>query len=225
MTISRYRTRHATKPVYEPGSGGRVLRNRLQVTRPHVMDQLEYSALLAAQQEYLGLITATTRFTAKLICTMHRRWLGGIYPWAGQYRTVEVAKGDFRWPPAMRTAQNMRRLSAGGLRRHTPCQVQGKDEPTRIARVADKLARVHAELLLIHPFCDGNGRLARWLADLMALQAWLPVPDYGLRGRGSRQRGRLNLQAVKAGYERNYEALAGFFAEALMRAVDASARA
>ena len=28
----------------------------------------------------------------------------------------------------------------------------------------------HAELLLIHPFRDGNGRVARWLADVMAVQ-------------------------------------------------------
>ena len=33
------------------------------------------------------------------------------------------------------------------------------------------IAMVHTELLLIHPFRDGNGRLARWLADIMAAQA------------------------------------------------------
>jgi cell filamentation protein len=33
------------------------------------------------------------------------------------------------------------------------------------------IARVHAELLFIHPFREGNGRTARLLANLMAAKA------------------------------------------------------
>lgn len=51
--------------------------------------------------------------------------------------------------------------------------------------VADALAEVHAELILVHPFRDGNGRLARLLALLMALQADLPPLDFSpMAGRG-----------------------------------------
>jgi len=34
-----------------------------------------------------------------------------------------------------------------------------------------KIARVHLELLFIHPYREGNGRTARLVATLMALQA------------------------------------------------------
>jgi hypothetical protein len=49
------------------------------------------------------------------------------------------------------------------------------DYDSRMAWIARQMGPrdahvVHAELLLIHPFREGNGRLARWLADLMALQ-------------------------------------------------------
>jgi cell filamentation protein len=37
--------------------------------------------------------------------------------------------------------------------------------------VAARLARVHGELILIHPFRDGNGRLTRLLCDLLLVQA------------------------------------------------------
>ncbi|MCH8978343.1 MAG: Fic family protein [Armatimonadetes bacterium] len=40
-------------------------------------------------------------------------------------------------------------------------------------------AFVHGELLLVHPFREGNGRLARWLADLMAVQGGVPPLDWG----------------------------------------------
>jgi len=36
---------------------------------------------------------------------MHYDWLGDIYEWAGRYRTVELAKDSFRWPPAYRVEE------------------------------------------------------------------------------------------------------------------------
>nr|VFJ60850.1 MAG: Fic/DOC family protein [Candidatus Kentron sp. DK] len=49
------------------------------------------------------------------------------------------------------------------LARFTPCNHM--DEPALI----QALARVHGEIVLIHPFREGNGRGARLLACLMAL--------------------------------------------------------
>jgi cell filamentation protein len=40
------------------------------------------------------------------------------------------------------------------------------------------LAVTHVELILIHPFREGNGRLARLLADVMAVQADRGLLDY-----------------------------------------------
>jgi len=111
--------------------------------------------------------------------TVHRNWLGELYAWAGQYRTVELQKDNFAWPPAWRVSDNLAVFEREMLGRFTPCR------PGPLAQVADAMAHIHAELLLIHPFRDGNGRLARWLADIMAVQAGYPVPDYGLTGRGS----------------------------------------
>jgi hypothetical protein len=57
--------------------------------------------------------------------------------------------------------------------------------------------------------------MARWLADLMALQAGLAALDYGFTGKGSRLRQRRHLEAVIEGYSTNYEPLTAFFAAAL----------
>ena len=40
------------------------------------------------------------------------------------------------------------------------------------------IAAVHVELIIIHPFREGNGRLARLLADVMAVQAGFTPLDY-----------------------------------------------
>ena len=42
----------------------------------------------------------------------------------------------------------------------------------------EALANVHIEYILIHPFREGNGRLGRLLAILMALQAGKPPLDF-----------------------------------------------
>ncbi len=70
------------------------------------------------------------------------------------------------------------------------------------------LAEVHVELMLIHPFREGNGRLGRLLATLMALQAGLPPLDF------SEMAGHLKedyFAAVRAGLEQNYEPMKEMF--------------
>lgn len=208
---SRYKTPEGPEALTEPGSRGRVLLNRLGIRSKAHMDKAEYEALLAVQTAYLERVAPETKFTAKLICRMHKDWLGVIYEWAGKYRTVELTKGGFCWPPAYRIHANMMALEKRLLTQYTPCR------PGPLPEVARQMAEVHAELLLIHPFRDGNGRLARWLADLMALQAGLPAPAYGFTGRGAKTRQQQYLHAVKEGYLKNYDVLTRVFLEAIER--------
>jgi cell filamentation protein len=207
----KYQPPIGAEAEFEPGSRGRVLRNRLGIRRKREMDQVEYEALVRAQEACLERISEDARFTAALLRAMHRDWLGGIYEWAGEYRTVELSKGGFQWPPAHRVAANMHRFETGLLREHTPCRAAPLPE------VARRMAEVHAELLLIHPFREGNGRLARWLAALMAMQAGYASPLYEFRGRGAERNQARYLEAVKCGYIQNYDPLTDFFREAIER--------
>src|SRR5207244_7834782 len=76
------------------------------------------------------------------------------------------------------TASPYTTLFRSPLRQYTPCRMSSAEEQ------AAALAIVHAELVLIHPFREGNGRCARLLAMLMGLQAGLPALDFGgIRGR------------------------------------------
>jgi len=214
-------TRYVAPPGPEtdcqPGSRGRVLCNLLGVTKKRVMDQMEFEALLRAQLEYAeNRIFTDTRFTADLLRQMHRDWLGGLYAWAGRYRSVNLSKGGFLWPPAHLVPSHMEAFEVTLLRQRTPCRGCSPEEAVK------RMAEVHGELLLIHPFREGNGRLARWLADLMALQANLPAPDYGLAGRDSTSRKERYLAAVRRAYVRDYRRLIDFFAEAVERALRAA---
>ena len=127
------------------------------------------------------------------------------------YRTVEMSKGGFQWPPALRVSSNMEVLEKGLLNDYTPCRL------APLLEVAQQIAEVHAELLLIHPFRDGNGRLARWLAGLMAQQAGYPSPMMRFSGRNSLVERERYLNAVQQGYLQNYDALTDFFRKTIER--------
>jgi cell filamentation protein len=211
---SRYRVAGGPEIESEPGSRRRVLRNKHGIKRKREMDQAEFDALVRAQEEYLGLVSAGTRFTASTICEMHGGWLGGLYEWAGRYRTVDLEKDGFAWPPAALVWQNMERFESGTLAANTPCA------PASLTVVSRRIAIVHAELMLIHPFREGNGRLGRWLAQLMALQAGFPAPEYRFVGKNGSAERASYLGAIKDGYLEKFDPLAGFFADAIGRRLD-----
>ena len=82
---------------FQPGSRGRVLRNFLGITRVREMEEAESQALAVAQRAALKTYGPDHRFTPTDIRRLHRMWLGSIYPWAGNYRTVNMGKGGFQF--------------------------------------------------------------------------------------------------------------------------------
>jgi cell filamentation protein len=108
-------------------------------------------------------------------------------------------------------------LENGPLRKFTPCLPKPDHE------LSHALAVVHGELILIHPFRDGNGRVARLLALLMALQSGLPPLDFSpMAGDGKAE----YINAIHAIMDRDYAPLALVFAKVieLSRMRDASSR-
>jgi cell filamentation protein len=211
MTTRKYEA-SGVQAEFEPGSRNRVLRNLLGIVRVREVNEAESEALQHVQEEASERYGPLHRFNARDIRELHRLWLGPIYSWAGEYRTLDIGKGGFQFAHAGRIPLLMGELERGVLQRHTPCDV------TVGAELAQALAEVHAELILIHPFRDGNGRLARLLALLMALQAgWPPLDFSPLVGRNKRT----YIAAIHAAMGRNYEPLAALFRRIIGR-IDAS---
>ena len=206
---------HGPETEFEPGSRGRVLRNRLGIISVREMARRESESLLAATQRMIDETQLEQRFTADDVRHMHRVWLGEIYTWAGEYRHVNVGKGNFMFAAANRVPRLMREFERGPLHKYTPCRSETVDAQ------AHALAVVHAELILIHPFREGNGRCARLLAMLMGLQAGLPALDFGgIRGEKRRQ----YIAAVHAAVGRNYAPMTEIFRRVIARTLRAVAR-
>lgn len=207
MIRDRYST-DGPESTFQPGSRGRVLANLRGIVRVADMQQAESDALLTLFGELVDEISAEQPFTTGNLRQWHAHWLGGIYPWAGNYRTVNIGKGGFQFASAHLVPALMAKDMARTLAAHTPCTRMDK------ARLVQALAVTHAEFILIHPFREGNGRLARLLNTLMALQAGLPALDYGgISGRKKRD----YIAAIHAAMNRNYAPLEAVFGSVLNR--------
>ncbi len=199
----RYETSHLPEDQYEPGSRRLVLKNRPGIRSKREMDQAEGQEYIRAHSEVVRIFGQSHRFTATDVCKIHGIWLGPIYSWAGQYRQVNLVKDDFPFAPAREIPRLMVEFEEGPLCEFTPCRFQLQE------KIVEALAVVHVELVLIHPFREGNGRLSRLLAVLMALQAGLPTLDFSPMASGKRRKE--YFSAIQAGLGRNYRPMERIF--------------
>lgn len=142
-----------------------VLRNKLKLTSPIKLELRENEALILAYDQAATTYTESHVFSSQDVCILHKLFLGEIYDWAGVYRTVDISSAGIRWCHADFVAGEMRRLDEL-LAKLTPFAPEMSEE-----EIVERIAQIHGELIMIHPFRDGNGRVTRLLCDLLLMQA------------------------------------------------------
>lgn len=91
--------------------------------------------------------------TERFLQRLHRKMFGGTWRWAGHWRTTEKNIGI----APERIPQGVRQLL-----QDVTAQLERHSYPVR-----EIAARLHHRLVQIHPFPNGNGRVARTYADLL----------------------------------------------------------
>jgi cell filamentation protein len=97
----------------------------------------------------------------------HRRIFGRIYPWAGEIRTVAIAKTDVFCLPQHIEAYAS--ITFEELAREKHLHDLTREE------FVDRLTHYFAEVNAIHPFREGNGRTQRAFFGQLAQQAGWPI--------------------------------------------------
>lgn len=114
-------------------------------------------------------------------------------------------KDDFGFAHAARIPKLLEDLDREILGRLTPCRGMQEEDLTRA------IDTVHVELILIHPFREGNGRIARFVADVMASQAGMGPLDYTAWDENKQE----YIGAIHAGVDCNYEPMERLVTRAL----------
>ena len=190
--------------TYEMPSGEvEVLRNLVGLATPEQIDEAEFEGFTSAEIILTADLTEEPRFTVAYIQRIHQLALGRLYAFAGRWRDVNLSKGGFTFAAARFLPESM----AAFEREVLNAGIAPGERDTAIMRIAT----VHAELLFIHPFREGNGRTARVLANLMARQAGLAPPKWEVVGSDEFES---YVRAVQAAAGKDYQPMA-----ALIRAI------
>ncbi|AOF95419.1 Fic/DOC family protein [Sphingobium sp. RAC03] len=150
-------------PYTYPGTD--ILRNRLGITDDATLNEAERRLTLARGAQAARL---TFPGTADGYRSSHKHLFQDLYGWAGEDRSVIIAKGgsSFAAPPYI--ARELDKLF---------CDMAAKNGFRGLARdeFFDRLGNHVNELNAIHPFREGNGRTMRHHAVQVAREAGHPI--------------------------------------------------
>lgn len=137
-----------------------ALQNKLGITDSAELARQEekISKQKAIQMFENGLLDKFTAGSLQSLKEIHRFLFSDIYDFAGEIRTVNLAKGNFRFAPVMylETAlQNVEKMPQSTF---------------------DEIIEKYVEMNIAHPFREGNGRSTRiWLDDILKKELGLVV--------------------------------------------------
>jgi cell filamentation protein len=101
------------------------------------------------------------------LCAFHREILGDVYAWAGEIRTVSIAKTDLFCLPAHIQTDAADVFGALAKERF----LRGLGRKAFVERLRHYLAEVNA----IHPFREGSGRAQRAFFRQLSREAGWPI--------------------------------------------------
>ena len=139
-----------------------ILENKLGITS---------SAKLATQEERLskkralelfesGMLDKLEPGTFKTLQVIHKQLFMDIYDFAGKVRSVNIAKGGFRFVPAMYLLDALK-------------QIERMPQST-----FNEIIEKYVEMNVAHPFREGNGRSTRIWLDLILKKELQLVIDW-----------------------------------------------
>ena len=142
--------------------GTTVLKNKLNIMNIEKLQTYE-AKITAAKSLGLRKSGITGNFDSNHIKQIHKYLFEDVYPFAGQFRTENIAKGEFRFAQFEYIETELERL-LNKLKKEEYLQGLNKKD------LATKLAYYLAELNVLHPFREGNGRTNREFIRQLALK-------------------------------------------------------
>ena len=157
--FSKYDVYTTTQSIYcYPSSN--VLKNKLNIRDNKLLKTAEEEITLIKQMELLK-NPIKGNFSKAHLMNIHKFIFEDIYPFAGKIRREQISKADIMFYPPHLIDRELDKV-------FTKIKVKNMVRETDKEKVFDNLAYVMAELNIIHPFREGNGRSIRELIRLMA---------------------------------------------------------
>lgn len=141
-----------------------VLENKLGLTDPSELAREEerISKKKAVELFESGMIDTFDVGTFSALQKIHSYLFGDIYEFAGKIRTVNIAKGNFRFAPVMYLEAALK-------------SIDSMPQST-----FDEIVEKYVEMNIAHPFREGNGRSTRIWLDCILKKELKQVVDWSM---------------------------------------------
>lgn len=139
-----------------------ALENKLNITSSSELATVEErtSKIKALELFENGLLDTFEVGTFKGLSDIHKYLFEDIYDFAGKIRTVNIAKGNFRFAPVM----------------YLNAALENIDEMPQ--STFDEIVEKYVEMNIAHPFREGNGRSTRIWLDCILKRELKQVIDW-----------------------------------------------
>lgn len=139
-----------------------ILENKLGITDSAELarEDERISKTKALELFESGLLDTFEVGTFKGLCSIHKYLFEDIYDFAGKLRTVNIAKGNFRFAPVM----------------YLKAALQNIDNMPQ--STFDQIIEKYVEMNVAHPFREGNGRSTRIWLDCILKKELQQVIDW-----------------------------------------------
>lgn len=130
-----------------------VLKNKLEIADGNVLEEIERKLVFAKLYE-LRQNKQIGKFDIQHFINIHTYLFEDIYPFAGLFRTENIAKGNFSFAEWEYIESELRKLLDKLKEQDYLVDFNKQD-------FSQNLAYYMAELNVLHPFREGNGRVIR----------------------------------------------------------------
>ena len=139
-----------------------ILENKLGLTNPSELAREEerISKKKAVELFESGMIDSFAVGTFSALQKIHNYLFGDIYEFAGKIRTVNIAKGNFRFAPVMYLEAALKNIDS------------------MPQSTFDEIVEKYVEMNIAHPFREGNGRSTRIWLDCILKKELKQVIDW-----------------------------------------------
>jgi cell filamentation protein len=139
-----------------------ITQNKLGITDSVELARVEEKISKAKAKKLFesGFLNTLTAGSFQSLIDIHRYLFGDIYDFAGSVRTVNIAKGNFRFAPVMYLKSVLKSIEA------------------MPQSTFEQIIEKYVEMNIAHPFREGNGRSTRIWLDLILKKELKKVVDW-----------------------------------------------
>jgi len=149
--------------------------NKLHIKDSLLIHELEKEQLIKSYEILHNELSENTVFDVEYLQKVNNLIFTELYKWVGAYRSINISKGESMFCPYL----NLETFSTDIFSKlKDDNYLRDYEDKERRKEFIEKLAFYMCELIVLHPFNEGNGRTIRLFFDMICTYNGYEYIDY-----------------------------------------------